>query len=440
MEIEYASFPAPDRARRTLTRREIFAALGAGVAASLVPWGNAEGATGDRPLVVNPYAKIDWKRHAAYRAALHLHTLQSDGAHMVEEVVQAYRRAGFRIVAITDHDWNRPNARIEWNQLPPEAASPYPMEPRPANFPANPTWPWTDYGCSSPEELGLVGVQGNELTFRHHINSYFSDYGVWYERTGAEAPYSGIVDSEGNEVWEDDQIEGVRAANGLAILNHPGISNEHAWWERKPLDWYVERFRNHTADCLVGIEVTNCEQRYRAYDEGLWDQLLARHMPARPIWGFGTDDMHDLKSARQSFTTFFLDEATPDNVRKAMLTGAFTFSASTRGVDYREESPQVSEFPQLKVVTVNADEGVITIETESCDEVRWISAPESLAPTGDYRTSDSPWPMGRVVHAGETLDYRATPGIGSYVRAELIRREAGHEHRTFTNPFGFAPV
>jgi hypothetical protein len=155
---------------------------------------------------------------------------------------------------------------------------------------------------------------------------------VWYRKTGKKAPYGGIVDAAGNVVWEDDQIEGVGSCNGLAVLNHPGVPDKTSWWVRQSLDWYAERFRKHPASCLVGLEVTNCSPSRRLYDEGLWDQLLARFMPHRPVWGFGTDDMHNLKSARQSYTTFFLAEPTVAKVRQAMLAGAFSFSVSTRKV------------------------------------------------------------------------------------------------------------
>jgi len=421
----------------SMNRRELLTRLGAGVAVSLLPWGNAR-AGGTPALVLDPYAGVDWERVGRHKAALHLHTLQSDGYQMVEEVIQAYRRADFSILSITDHDWNRPNARILWKQLPPEVASPYPKEPYPENYPANPTWPWTDYGCPGPEELGMIGIQGSELTFRHHINSFFSNYGVWYERTGKGAPYGGIVDAEGNEVWEDDQLEGIRAKNGLAFLNHPGVEDKHAWWERKPLQWYVERYRKHPADCLVGIEVTNCGRAFRAYDEGLWDQLLARFMPRRPIWGFGTDDMHSLAGTKQTYTTFLLDQPNAEDVRRAMLAGRFCFCSSTVGVNYRVGEPQLVDFPQLLSVRTDPAQGTITIRAENCGEVRWIAAPESLEPTEDFRTSNTPWPQGRVVHVGDTLDYRKTPGIASYVRAELVREEGDHAHRTFTNPFGFA--
>jgi hypothetical protein len=98
----------------------------------------------------------------------------------------------------------------------------------------------------------------------------------------------------------------------------------------------------------------------------------------------------------------------------------------------------MADFPLLKAVKVNPEKGTIALRVENCDEVRWIAAPESLAPTADFRTSDNPWPRGRVVHTGLTLNYRKTPGIGRYVRAELVLSEGEHTHRTFTNPFGFS--
>jgi len=421
-----------------MARRQAMAGLGAGAAFPLLPGSCAAPAGQTKNLVLNPYAGIDWQRVGVHQAALHLHTMQSDGYHPVEEVVRAYCRAGFTVISVTDHDWNRPNARILWKELPPEVASPYPLEPRPSNYPANPTWPWTDYGCPSPEDLGVIGIQGNELTFRHHLNSFFCDYGVWYERTGNDAPYGGIVDAQGHEVSEDDQIEAIRKHGGLATINHPGILDTYAWWDRKPLEWYVARYQKHAPECLVGIEVSNCDNLFRDYDEGLWDQLLARFMPQRPIWGFGSDDMHKLTDARQSFTVFFLEEPTVAAVREAMLAGRFCFCSSTREINYQAEVAARSVFPKLREVAVDPARGTITVRAEDCHEVRWIAAPTSLEPVEDYKTSNHPWPLGQVVQVGETLNYQTTTGIGAYVRAELIRRDGEHTQRTFLNPFGFA--
>jgi hypothetical protein len=389
-----------------------------------------------KSVVLNPYNGIDWRTCGRHKAALHLHTLQSDGYHDVAEVVDAYRKAGFSILSITDHDWNYPNARVQWKRLPPEKASPYPKPPHPANFPADPTWPWTDYGCAAPNTLGMVGIQGNELTFRHHINSYFNDYGVWYTRTGKRAPFGGIVDANGKEVWEDDQLLAIRQKGGLAVINHPGIPSVHAWWERKPLSWYVERYQKHPADCLIGIEVANNEPNQVPYDEGLWDQLLARFMPRRPIWGFGSDDMHQLNGARQAFNVFFLDQLTESGVRKAMESGQFCVCTSTTRVNYLPTPAKLSVFPKLDAIEVNEAAGTIRLQVSDCDEVRWISAPESLDPVEDYKTSDRPWPQGRVVHVGDTIHYREVAGIQNYLRAELRRTEGQALHRTLTNPFG----
>ena len=381
-------------------------------------------------VVVNPYGKVEWSCYKQYKAALHLHTIQSDGYHMPDEVVGTYQNAGFTILAITDHDWNYPNARVKWGEIPEERASPYPKDPKPPNYPANPTWPWNDYGGPKPEDAGMIGIQANELTFRHHINSYFSDYGVWYEKTGAEAPYKGIIDDEGNEIREDDMLLNIKEKGGIAILNHPGISDEHDWWERKSLDWYIERFRINPPDVLIGMEVTNERFEREKYDEGLWDQLLARFMPHRPIWGFGADDMHNLGDVADTYTVFLLDEFTGEAVRQAMIRGQFYFCKSTRRIDIRKDDPSV--FPVINEIKI--DRGNITINASDYDKIIWISVPELLEPLSDYKKSDQPWSLGSIVGEGETFYLRQ--GIKNYVRAELIRTEGKDVYRTFTNPFG----
>ena len=361
-----------------------------------------------------------------------MHTIQSDGRQCVNEVVRAYHQAKYTILSITDHDWNRP-----------KADNPYPKEPWPANYPANPTWPWADYAAPAPESLGMVGIEGNELTYRHHINSFYSDYGVWYERTGSRAPYGGIVDADGRAIWEDDQLVAIKDKGGLAILNHPGIPDDRAWWERKSLDWYVERYRRHSPDYLVGIEVTNCDRMYEGYDEALWDQLLARFMPERPIWGFGTDDMHDLRNARHSYSVFFLPELNDAAVRRAMEAGQFCcFKANTADgterIDYTQEGAGAEACPMIESIELDEAAGKITITASECDEIRWISAPASLDSVEDYRTSNHPWPPGQLVHVGPSLDFRRTPNIRRYVRVELHRTKDGRLLRTLTNPFGIA--
>ncbi|MEX0771759.1 MAG: hypothetical protein WD038_01255 [Balneolales bacterium] len=393
----------------------------------------------EKRVVLNPYKRIDWPSFGHHKAALHIHTLQSDGYYIAKEVVEAYRAADYSIIAITDHDWNRPNARINWGQVSEEHASPYPLDPKPDNYPANVTWPWQDFGIQSPKELGVLGIEAAELTFRHHINSYFSDYGVWYERTGSEAPYGGIVDEDGNELWEDDFLNNAKEHGGVAILNHPGLSHDRGFWQRKPVEWYIERYQNHSAEYLIGMEVTNTDnyadlvERER-YDEALWDQLLGNFMPQRPIWGFGTDDMHNLENVPDMHTVFIIAELTDKAVREAMVNGQFYFTKSTRRVNYLEDD--MSVFPTINRIDVDHDAGTITINADDYDKIKWISTPESSGTVEDYKTSDQPWAAGRMVHEGEKLNLNNTSNIGNYVRAELIRMEGDEIYRSFTNPFG----
>lgn len=383
--------------------------------------------------LLNPYSGVNWNDFQPHIAALHIHTLQSDGRQSVKDVVEGYKRAGFTIMSITDHDHTRPNIHVP-REVPKEKASPYPKDPKPENYPANTTWQWTDYGCKSPKELGMVGIEGNELTYRHHMNSYFNDYGVWYEDRGRTVPFKNVVDENGKEVWEDDQIAAVARKGGLIIINHPGIG-ERSWWERKSLDWYTDRYKNHSFEHLIGIEITNCSASTQPYDLGLWDQLLAKFMPQRPIWGFGNDDMHHLNSTKQTFNVFYLAELTSANIRKAMESGQFCACQSTRRMDYTKQDEKVDIFPSIKNIEINDQAQTVTITADNCDQIDWFTCPVSAKPIGDYKTSNQPWHIGEKVHTGTMLNYRL-PSIKRYVRAELIRKDGEHTQRLFTNPFG----
>jgi hypothetical protein len=415
------------------SRRSFLKKVGSGlVACAGAPYVISASKTGQGVTVDNPYTSVDWSSYQTFKAGMHMHTLQSDGWNTVSEVAEAYQRAGFSILSITDHDWNYPNFQVERGQAPEERASPYPKPPKPEHFPANPTWPWTDYGAGVPESYNLVGIEGNELTFRHHIASYFSFYGRWYERTNYDAPYEGIVDEQGNVVWEHDQLKAIARKGGLAVLCHPGIEDHHRWWERKSLDWYVEHFAKHGKDYLLGVEVTNNNSATRYFDEGLWDQLLARFMPERPIWGFGADDMHRLERTKQTYNLFYLAECTSANVRSAMERGQFTFARSTRGMDYT--SRQNDPIPQIHSIRVDEDRGLIHIDASDWHEIRWITRPDNLDPIDDYKTSNQPFELGTVVGDQAHIQYK-DPRIKGYVRAEIIRKDGDQSQTLFTNPF-----
>lgn len=374
-------------------------------------------ATETMTMILNPYKDVDWKTYKQHKAALHVHTLQSDGYHMVDEVVRTYRKAGFTILALTDHDKMEPNSqfargRIDWSTFD-TAGTPFPKDPKPENYPFNTTWPWTDFGGPDPKDLGMVGIEGAEISYRHHMNSFFSSYGTGY-----------------TAVDEDEMLTGMQEAGGLAFFNHPGSPAPFSGGGQKSLEWYEGRFMKYPPTFLIGMDITG-----GAFTEGIWDQLLDRFMPGRQILGFATDDMHRLPqdAGKSPHTIFVLKNLDSASVRKAMEGGQFFFSRpSRRGA--------TGEFPTVESMEFDDDKGTITINASKYDTIKWISAPRARQAAEDPTTHSQIWQGGEVVHIGKTLNYRQTPNIRNYVRAEIQRTEEGNTYRTFTNAFGMAEV
>jgi len=376
--------------------------------------------TGSDPteIITNPYEEVDWSTFTHHKAALHVHTLQSDGYQMVDEVVHAYSDAGFSILAITDHDIFPPNARIRWGDLAPEFGTHFPEDPKPENYPANTTWPWSDFEAPSPNSVSLIGIESVELTSKHHMNAFYTNYGVFPD----------------DDISVQEQIQAVKETDGLVIFNHPGLSAD--WWTRQPVEWYANHFEKFSPDVLIGMEVTNGPPERETYDESLWDQLLARFMPERPIWGIGTPDMHELTDSRQSHTILLLGELNENTVREAMEKGQFYFNKSTRRMDLSEGEGGLDLFPAIEQIEVNQDAGTITVKASNYDKIKWITAPETLETLEDFNISNQPWASGQIIHDGTVFNYRNNPNLNKYVRIELHRHDGEHVHRTFANPIG----
>jgi len=170
--------------------------------------------------------------------------------------------------------------------------------------------------------------------------------------------------------------------------------------------------------------VTNSADR--DYDEGLWDQLLARFMPERPIWGFGTDDMHSLSGVKLSYSVFLLDRLNDSNVRQAMETGQFYFTRANNSVSYLEGPPNIDVFPVVTNIEVCEEGNTVAISAENYTEIRWISVDE---PADKIE-------KGNIVHRGPQVKLDELRGVGSFIRVE-IENQAGV---TYLQPFGTGPI
>lgn len=53
--------------------------------------------------IISPYKDVNWDTWKALKAALHTHTIASDGEPNIDESVEMHYSLGFDILAITDH-------------------------------------------------------------------------------------------------------------------------------------------------------------------------------------------------------------------------------------------------------------------------------------------------------------------------------------------------
>jgi hypothetical protein len=403
-------------------RARVSRSLGLFALAAALAGAGASRALAQQAAPTNPYERIAWDTVSHHRADLHVHTIQSDGCHHVAEVVRAFSAAGFSILSITDHDAMQPHASCP----PREAARPEDIaagfftetrspapDPQPANYPADPTWPWSEFGAPSPAELGIVGIEGAELTCGHHINSFFNDYGV-------KPP---CRDAPAINEW----LHEVARRRGLAFINHP---------EPRFREWYRELYRYHSREHLVGLELSSDVEQATV----LWDQLLSDLMPSRTVWGFATSDVHFLVQTRFAFTVFLLDEPTTDGVKEAMQAGRFYAVVGPGMMDIRKAGRAAYEgtYPELRSISVDADAGQISIEATGYDEIVWISKPASGRMSIDPQRGVA-WPPGQIVQRGPVFDYASAEAEAPYVRAELRRNTENGPVRVLLNPFALPP-
>ena len=168
---------------------------------------------------------------------LHTHTSQSDGDSTPQEVAAWYRDHGYGFLVITDHD---KITRI-----------------------------------SAPE--GLVLVDGEEVTDRLpkrplHVNAIGLREVV--------APHHGAT---AVEVLQSN-IDAVRAAGGIALVNHPNFGWAFGAEE-------LLQLRGVTLlEIASGHPYVNSEGP--PSHEAMWDRLLTA---GRRVWGVAVDDSHHLK-------------------------------------------------------------------------------------------------------------------------------------------------
>lgn len=355
-----------------------------------------------RKLSLNPYRDVQWDSTGHYKANLHTHTTASDGSWNPHQVVDQYHQEGYRILAITDHDNYAARTTWPWQEFdkirPSTRSLSYLADGKFSNFCGNLT-----YENRDPADLGMIAIQGHEISRTLHAQSLFSD---WHSTS------SNL----------DEQLRGAAARGGLAVMNHPA----HHWTKVTPLPAelpeatvqnYIELYTTHTN--LMALEIVNgaVPITHRPYDRAVWDRVLEALMPERPVWGMASDDMHS-KQFGIGWVVFLAPVFDEASVRQAFVDGAFYFS----GVSSVPAAPGTYRFvPKIERIVHDAETGRITLTASE----NGIPVPETACV---WIGQD-----GKPVHRGLSIEYRSIPGIRNYVRAEI----SGSKGTTFTNPFGF---
>lgn len=323
-------------------------------------------------LVLNPYHNVKWATVNHFKSNIHTHTTNSDGSVHAHAVIDAYHNAGYKILSITDH-----------NLI---------------------TWPWTNLSSINsnfqnrdPAALGMLAVEGNELSGAHHAGSYIN-----------------VVTGSGSDL--NQAFSTMTQLNGIGSFKHPGRywskSTNYTPGAQYSIEWYQDFYNRFPV--LVDMEVYNQGDRYPD-DRILWDELLSRMMPDRPIWGQSSDDMHTTSHYFKNYGWMLMDSLTMDEFRRTKIQGASFFVFEPNG----DGTPRA---PVIDSITVNRNSRTITLHAQNFTSVQWISGIEG---TGTARNN-------RVIQTGTTFNY--TTFMGNYVRAVVINSFG----RNYTQPFGFA--
>ena len=345
------------------------------------------------PVIVSPYKDVDWQNFGQYKAALHVHTSNSDGWTSFSRVIELHYQRGFDIVAITDHNM----VTADWVS----AANGLTQERVDA----------INRG-EGRDGRGMIHIPyTNEQSRSDDLNSFFVNYnnspGSTLRGTLQQIEEMGGISflvhvgryTGGSRFTHMRRATGNRGANA---------SNDEATIQR-----YVDLFMEFPS--CVGMEIVTARDWETANDRILWDNILTRTVPqGRFVWGFANDDSHRNRFIGQNYNIFLMRENTHENIRQAMISGSFYAVARVAGHELGNFFAPRRASPRIANIKVCEKTSSITIDAKNYSRIDWIS-------------------NGRLIYSGKTFVPESHENrIGYYVRANII----GRGGIAFTQPFG----
>ncbi|MEX0685671.1 MAG: hypothetical protein WD098_06655 [Balneolales bacterium] len=349
----------------------------------------------------SPYQDLNWSEIGHYDSEFHTHPNMGDyGGYDPHQTIDRYREEGYSILTLAEHSSHIPhdhmNTIYPWTELSQIYERIKDLPHRGKTYAEIHNEPWED---RDPIELGMVSVEGNELSGHHHTISVFN---LW----------SGHVDDE------IDSYEKVTELGGFGYFAHPG---RYVEGDGLTAHWYVDLYKRY--DILIGQSIFNREDNHPE-DRALYDKI--QHIlggAERPIWLYGEDDMHSESTLGWNRDVILLEDFRPGSMHPDIPDGSApdVMEALQNGYSYLWKPSERLNKRAFNIIDVEVNGGQVelTIDNEDLvEEIRW-------------RTHNPNTDETETVHKGFTISESEVPGHALFVRAEI----EGQDGTIYTQPF-----
>jgi hypothetical protein len=357
---------------------------------------------GSDRIFVSSYQDINWNRIGHYDAMFHTHPGLGDEQFDPHETVDRYLEEGYTILTLAGHDYDIPDDYIAsiypWTGL----ADIYEkikhvQNPTEDNKTYEEMAKGKPYENRDPVALGMVSVEGCEVSAPHHIVSLFNSF-----TSGRKS--------------EDQTFQDIQKLGGIAYFAHPGRYVERRGYTA---DWYIDYYNKY--DLLIGQSFYNGIDRYPD-DRPLYDRIVHRLGAERPIWLFGEDDMHTERTLGWNRNVILLENFQPGSMHPDIQDGSApdVRRALENGYFYLWKPKEQYNRRAFNIVNMAISRNQIRLTIDNNDlvkEIRWMTHnPETDAT--------------ETVHTGNRISINDVPEYSNFVRVEI----EGEEGTIYTQP------
>lgn len=350
----------------------------------------------------SPYENINWAEVDYCDAQFHTHPGLGDEQYDPHQTVDRYYDEGYKILTLAGHDYHIPTEQIgsiyPWTEL----ASIYETIKDVEN-PAEDNRTYGDianepYENRNPVELGMVSVEGCEVSAPHHMVSLFSSL------------TSGMK-------TEDETFNKITELNGIAYFAHPGRYVER---RGRTADWYIDFYQRY--DILIGQAVFNREDDNPG-DRNFFDEIVHLLGNDRHIWMFGEDDMHRESNLGWNRNVILIENFKPGSMHTSIQDGSAPSvrEALENGRFYLWKPAEQYNKRSFNISNIKSSAESIELEFDLVDKVktvRWITYDPNAAASNSF-------------FEGSLLLMKNVPETARFVRA-VVEGEGG---AIYTQPF-----